>query len=81
MDAPVEIVSARCARSGETFSISLARGGPSRWKDDDTRDDGGELEAVLNGPRVVALPDSTLLVAPGWTATALPIGGWILEKY
>jgi len=81
MDAPVEIVSARCARSGDTFSISLARSGPSRWHEDEPSDDGGELDAVLSGPRVVALPDATLLVTPGWTATALPIGGWMLEKH
>jgi N-methylhydantoinase A len=29
---------------------------------------------------VISLPDATLLVAPGWTARALPIGGWLLER-
>jgi hypothetical protein len=26
------------------------------------------------------LPDATLYVAPQWRATALPIGGWMLER-
>jgi N-methylhydantoinase A len=29
---------------------------------------------------VIALPDATLLVAEGWTARALPIGGWMMER-
>jgi hypothetical protein len=43
-------------------------------------DDGGELEATVTGRRVIALPDATMLVPEGWSATALPIGGWLVEK-
>jgi hypothetical protein len=30
---------------------------------------------------VVTLPDATLLVAEGWTARTLPIGGWLLDRH
>jgi N-methylhydantoinase A len=80
LDIPVEVVSARCARSGPTFDVTLARRGASRWHDDQTTDDGGAFEATLRGPCVVALRDATMLVAAGWTARALPIGGWLLER-
>ena len=36
--------------------------------------------AVVTGPRSLALPDATLWVARGWRATALPIGGWRLDR-
>jgi hypothetical protein len=39
-----------------------------------------EPDATRHGPAVIALPDATLLVAAGWTARALPIGGWLLER-
>jgi N-methylhydantoinase A len=77
---PVEVVSARCARSGSSVSAALARRGPSRWADDHATDDGGELDAVVVGPCVVALRDATMLVAPEWTARSLPIGGWMMER-
>jgi N-methylhydantoinase A len=80
LEAPVEIVSARCQRSGDAVDLRLARRGVSRWTEDPSRDDGGIFEATLDGPRVIALTDSTLLVAAGWTARALPIGGWLLER-
>ena len=31
-------------------------------------------------PGVVALADASMLVAPGWTGRALPIGGWMVER-
>ncbi|HRN54533.1 MAG TPA: hydantoinase/oxoprolinase family protein, partial [Gemmatimonadaceae bacterium] len=34
----------------------------------------------ISGPSTVALSDATLFVAEGWQATALPIGGWMLER-
>ena len=34
----------------------------------------------VTGPTSLALPDATMYVAEGWTATTLPIGGWMLEK-
>jgi N-methylhydantoinase A len=77
---PVEVVSARSVRSGETRSVALARSGRTTWSNDSGVDDGSSLEATVRGRRVVALPDATMLVPEGWTATALPIGGWFLER-
>ncbi len=34
----------------------------------------------VRGPRAVTLPDATLWIADGWTATALAIGGWRLDR-
>ena len=35
---------------------------------------------ALRGPQAVTLPDATLWIADGWTATALAIGGWRLDR-
>lgn len=79
LDAPAEVVSARCVRSGTTRDVTLARRGPSRWSSDRATDDGGAFEAVVGGRAVITLPDATLLVANGWTARSLGIGGWLLD--
>lgn len=76
---PIEIVSVRCVCSRGAVSAHLARRGPSAWAEVPGVDDGGALEVTLQGPRVVTLPDATLLVAAGWSARALPFGGWMLE--
>lgn len=76
----VEVVSARAVRSGDTRSVALSRSGPSAWAEHSNVDDGGILEATVRGRRVIALPDATMLVPQGWSATALPIGGWIIER-
>ena len=36
--------------------------------------------AALSGPLAVTLPDATLWIAEGWTARALAIGGWRLDR-
>ncbi len=41
---------------------------------------GAALAESLRGPGAVTLPDATLWIAAGWTATALPIGGWRLDR-
>lgn len=78
LELPIEVVSLRCVASGAARPVALERRGRSDWDPAVGRDDGGQLEATVRGPRVVALPDSTMLVAGGWTARALPIGGWLL---
>lgn len=80
LDVPVEIVSARCVRSGDTLAISLGRTPHGAWDPATGIDDGGAFDATLTGPRVIALPDATMLVAPGWKARALPLGGWMMEQ-
>jgi N-methylhydantoinase A len=80
LDAAVEVVSARCVRSGGASMVLLRRTGQSAWTDDGDVDDGGAFEATIHGRRVIALPDSTMLVPDEWTARALPMGGWLLER-
>lgn len=80
LEVAVELVSARCAVSGEARAVTLARRGPSTWSDVSPIDDGTVLDATVRGPVSIALPDATMLVARDWTARALPTGGWLLER-
>jgi N-methylhydantoinase A/oxoprolinase/acetone carboxylase beta subunit len=80
LDLPVEAVSARCVRTGDAPEVRLAREGKTTWRDDMRVDDGSTCDAVVHGRAVIALADATLLVAANWTARALPIGGWLLER-
>lgn len=81
LDRPVECISVRTAVGGEPWPVQFAR--PVRAAGDhvasDDHDDGREMTRTIRGPGVVRLTDATLLVAAGWTARALPIGGWLLE--
>ncbi len=80
LDLPVEAVSARCIRTGDAPGVRLARQGESHWSNETRVDDGSTCDAVVRGRAVIALADATLLVAAGWTARALAIGGWLLER-
>ena len=75
----VEIISARHAASGAEHAVVLSRRGTGTWTTA-MEDTGAELDVTVRGRAVIALPDATLLVAEGWTARALPIGGWLLER-
>ena len=79
LDRDVEIVSVRCSLSVGGRAMQLARRGRSAWSDETRLDDGGELTGVVAGRATIGLPDATLLVADGWTARSLGIGGWVLE--
>ena len=79
LQLPVEVVSARYAAFGAEVSVTLARRGSQPWSPDDPRDTGALLEATVRGPAAVALPDATMFVGGGWSARALPIGGWLME--
>ena len=79
LDLPVEVVSARYAALGAGVPVTLARRGAQRWQPDDPRDDGANLDIMVRGPAAVALPDATMFVGTGWSARALPIGGWLME--
>lgn len=78
LSQPIELVSARYITGGQMHDVRLARSGPMKWNGRD--DAGGQLEATVSGPRTIVLPDATLLIAAGWTARALPLGGWIMER-
>jgi len=79
LDRAVELVSARCTASTPARDVRLARRGPSTWNAA-SRDDGSAFDATVHGHATIELPDATLLVAPGWEARALPIGGWMMER-
>ena len=80
LDRDVEIVSVRCTLTLGGSAVKLARRGASAWTDAARIDDGGRVDASVEGRATIGLPDSTLLVADGWCATALEIGGWKLER-
>ena len=80
LEMPVEVVSARYAAVGERVPVTLHRRGAQRWSPDETRDSGAELDVSVRGPAAVALPDATMRVEHGWTARALPIGVWLMER-
>jgi N-methylhydantoinase A len=80
LDRDVEIVSVRCILSTGGREARLARRGTSAWSDEHRVDDGGVMSGRVMGRGIIGLPDATLLVADGWMASALPIGGWLLER-
>jgi N-methylhydantoinase A len=79
----VELVSARHAVSAPGHRVRFARAtrvGPIAQAGAGAFiDDGAALDATVRGPATIALPDATLRVADGWTAQALPTGGWLVE--
>ena len=80
LDRDVEVVSVRAAVSTGGRTVHLARRGVSAWTPEQPVDDGAAITASVSGRATIALPDATLLVADGWQATSLPIGGWKLER-
>jgi hypothetical protein len=79
LDRAVECISLRTAVGGEPWPVQFAR--PVREGVlPDNEDDGRAMTRTLQGPCVVRLADATMHVAAGWIATALPIGGWSMER-
>ncbi|MEP7088357.1 MAG: hydantoinase/oxoprolinase family protein [Gemmatimonadota bacterium] len=66
LEREIEVIGARIAISGAAREPRLA----APHFADETR----------RGPDVIALVDATLFVADGWTARALAIGGYIVER-
>ncbi len=67
LEREVEVVGARVTISGAAREPKLA----APHFADETR----------RGPDVIALADATLFVPDGWTARALPIGGYLVERH
>ena len=66
LEREIEVVGARIAVSGAAREPKLA----APHFADETR----------RGPAVIALADATLFVPDGWSARALPIGGYLVER-
>lgn len=66
LDRVVEFISLRTTMSGTPRAIRWTRSTDDR-------------QAPVRGHAVVRLADATMLVARGWTARPLDIGGWMLE--
>ena len=79
LNRPVEFISARTTLSSAPWPVHFSRPLHDGQLPNDV-DDGRAMVRVLEGPAVVRLPDATMRVAPGWTARALDIGGWMLEQ-
>lgn len=79
LDRDVECVSLRVALVGRGWPAVFARH-PRAGEPPRSLDDGGTLDRTIVGPFTVRLPDATMRVAQGWNATALAMGGWMLEQ-
>jgi N-methylhydantoinase A len=70
LDRPIEVVAARAAAVGRGIALKL---GTSAKR-------ARAVPKAVSGPRVVTLPDATMVIARGWRARPLSIGGWLLER-
>ena len=80
LDREVEVVAMRHTASSQAELVHFARRGVPTWADDVLVDDGSPCSAIVAGEAVVTLPDATMFVARGWTARALGVGGWLVER-
>ena len=62
----MEVVALRVAATGDSVEVKFTAAKMSSRK--------------LAGPHVETLADATMVVAAGWTARALEIGGWLVER-
>jgi N-methylhydantoinase A/oxoprolinase/acetone carboxylase beta subunit len=73
LDRPIEIVAARAAAIGTARRLNLkpVRGAKSTI---------GARASAVRGPKVITLPDATMVVNRGWFARPLAVGGWLMER-
>ncbi|MEP6832347.1 MAG: hydantoinase/oxoprolinase family protein [Gemmatimonas sp.] len=79
LDRSVECVSLRGSMTGKRWPVNFARDAREGDLALDV-DDGRMIHRNIAGPFTVRLPDATMHIKAGWTARALPIGGWMLEN-
>jgi len=80
LERPIEIVAARVAAIGKAIPLRFAMQGEPGRRAGRSRPDLAPPSRPVRGPAVVTLADATMVVARGWTAKPLPIGGWIVER-
>lgn len=73
LDRAIEVVAARAAAVGKPHRLTLGAKGAKGAAERDAR-------TSVRGPSVITLSDATMVVARGWTARALAVGGWMLER-
>lgn len=78
LERAVECVSLRASLVGVRWPVTFARTSVDGELAQNV-DDGRAMDRTINGPFTVRLPDATMHVKSGWTAYALPIGGWMME--
>jgi len=78
LERAVECVSLRVSLVGERWPAKFARTFREGSLAADI-DDGRVMQQTIVGPYTIRLPDATMHVKDGWTATALAIGGWMME--
>jgi N-methylhydantoinase A len=66
LERPVEIVAVRVAAAGDAVDVTFGSGSGRK--------------RTFAGPHVETLADATMVVAPGWKARSLDIGGWLVER-
>ncbi len=66
LERSVEIVAVRVAATGDAIDVKFSASGAKKRS--------------FAGPRVETLADATMVVAPGWKARWLEIGGWMVER-
>ena len=66
LDRPVEMVAVRVAATGNAVKVKF-------------KSESAKVRRVA-GPHVETLADATMVVAPGWKAKSLAIGGWLMER-
>jgi N-methylhydantoinase A/oxoprolinase/acetone carboxylase beta subunit len=67
LERPVEIVTLRHASLGAAREARLSI-------------EAGEASTPVRGPAVIPLADAAMRVDPGWIATAVPTGGYMMER-
>ncbi len=85
LERPVEIVAVRVAATGKAVPVKFGadRGAARRAVGAGASRRSaapGVSRRALAGPHVETLADATMVVAPGWKARALAIGGWMVER-
>ncbi|MEP7343706.1 MAG: hydantoinase/oxoprolinase family protein [Gemmatimonadaceae bacterium] len=80
LPAAPQVVSVRTTVSDDARPLALVRSQGTGWDAATGEDDGGPSDAKVSGRQAIALPDATLLVSAGWTARALPLGGWLVDR-
>lgn len=78
LERAVECVSLRASLAGARWPVTFARPVVDGELAPDV-DDGRMMDRTITGPFTVRLPDATMHVKSGWTARALPIGGWMMQ--